>query len=153
MAFYIRIFLGGKDNDLDQWFETAEKTETIPSFDDLWHKAQILFQRYGHPHAFETALTGRFFDDNRTITSGDAWKETLKDMSSVHLDYENKKGKGKLKKKREKTTEDDDEMPPFLGDQTLAQSCRFLYDTTVSREVIYATAEGDIGQVWEAVKV
>lgn len=140
VVFCIRIFLGGKNNNLDQWFENAEQMDTIPSFDKLWHKAQILFQRYGHPHAFETALTGRFFDDNHTIVSGDAWTETLKNMSSIHLGYTNKKRKGKPKKKREKMTEnkldDDSETPPFLGDQTLAQSCCFLYDTTVSREVI-----------------
>jgi hypothetical protein len=155
MPFRIRILLGGKDNNLDQWFETAERTETIPSFEELWHKAQILFQCYGHAHAFETALTGRFFDDDRTIPSGDPWTETLRDMSSVHLGFENKKGKGKQKRKKEKLTENesDDEAPPFLGDQTLAQSCRFMYDATVSREVIYATADGDIGRVWEAVKV
>jgi hypothetical protein len=75
-------------------------------------------------------------------------------MSSVHLGFENKKEKGKPKKrKRTKENESDDETILFLGDQSLAQSCRFLYDATVSREVIYATAEGDIGRVWEAAKV
>lgn len=49
--------------------------------------------------------------------------------------------------------ESDEELIPFLGDQTLAQSCRFMYDATVSREVIYAISDGDIGRVWEVLKV
>jgi hypothetical protein len=54
-------------------------------------------------------------------------------MSSVYLGFKNKKEKGKPKKrKKTKENESDDETLLFLGDQSLAQSCRFLYDATVS---------------------
>jgi hypothetical protein len=66
----------------------------------------------------------------------------------------NQRRKDLLKKKKKNKAEESDEEPiPFIGDQTLAQSCRFMYDATISREVIYAIADGDIGRVWEVLKV
>jgi hypothetical protein len=35
----------------------------------------------------------------------------------------------------------------------LAQSIQFMHDVIVSREVTYAVAEGDIGRVYEGLKV
>lgn len=67
---------------------------------------------------------------------------------------EEKQRKERRKPKNTGSDSDDGDSPAaFLGDQSLAQSCRFLYDATISREIIYATAEGDVGRVWEAMKV
>lgn len=41
----------------------------------------------------------------------------------------------------------------FYGDQTLAKSIMFMYETMISRDAAYAVTEGDIGRVYECVKV
>lgn len=141
-----------------QYFETAEANKSVPLFDNLWENAQLLFKRYGHLYAFEDAIRGQFSDDESQIPHGDIWVASS-DTSSAQFHpsgNDNNKRKGRPKKGKKKVVEDldsDDEPQPFNGDQTLAQSCRFLYDATVSREVIYATADGDIGRVWEVLKV
>lgn len=150
---FIRIYLGGKNGNLLQYFEKAESEDTIPSFDTLLKKAKTLFMRYGHPHAFENALAGLFPDDERTICGGDDWVPLTRESSSLELGKE-KAPKSKKGKATSKDVDMEEEtIAPFQGDQALAQSCRFMYDATISREVIYATAEGDIGRVWEVVKV
>jgi hypothetical protein len=118
--------------------------------------AQILFRRYGHPYAFEDALSGTYHEPETTIPHGDPWTPPTREESSMSLQDDRKKGKNKStgsKKKKPDNTEDQLPLPPFQGDLSLAQSCRFMYDATISREVIYATADGDVGRVWESLKV
>lgn len=60
--------------------------------------------------------------------------------------------------KKERPTEkkkkdDKDEEEEFTGDLVLAKSCRFIYDAMISRHTTYAVADGDIGSVWECLKV
>lgn len=156
LTVYKRIDLCGKSGDLLQYFDEAAAEKKVPQFEDLQKKSRVLFNRYGHPHAFESALLGKFPDVERTIPIGDTWVAPVLEDSSVQLKAK-KKGKAKKsKKKAEDVTtelESDDNSNPFQGDQSLAQSCRFLYNTTLSREVIYATADADVGRVWEAIKV
>lgn len=40
-----------------------------------------------------------------------------------------------------------------MGDRCLMQSIAFMRDALVSREFTYALAEGDVGRVYEALKV
>jgi hypothetical protein len=145
-----RVYLGGKDGNLLDHFESAERKQETPSFEELHEMARILFRRYGHPHAFEDALEGTYSDIETTVPNGDVWTPAVEDKSSSLLhnskDVSQKNAKGKKKPPAVNLSE------VFVGDQTLAQSCRFLYDATVSREVIYATAEGDVGRVWEILK-
>ncbi|TFY63916.1 hypothetical protein EVJ58_g2953 [Rhodofomes roseus] len=43
--------------------------------------------------------------------------------------------------------------PAFNGDRVLAQSIALIRDTVILREFVYATCEGDVGRVYEALKV
>ena len=118
--------------------------------------AQILFRRYGHPYAFEDALSGTYHEPETTVPSGDPWSPPMTEESSIILQDDRRKGKNKPTRPKKKTPDDaeDQLLPmPFQGDLSLAQSCRFIYDATISREVIYATADGDVGRVWESLKV
>ena len=45
------------------------------------------------------------------------------------------------------------ETVPCAGDRTLAKSIAFMRDTLWQREMAYATAEGDVGRVYEIMKV
>lgn len=51
------------------------------------------------------------------------------------------------------TTEKMSNSTVFNGDQVLSNSIAFMRDTWVSREFLYAVAEGDVGRVYEAMKV
>ena len=149
-----RVYLGGKDGNLLEHFEMAESRLETPSFEELHEKAKILFRRYGHPHAFEDALEGTYSDIETTVPNGDDWIPAVEDRSSLPLKIQRDEGRRKITKEKKKASARvADSSEGFLGDQTLAQSCRFLYDATVSRDVIYATAEGDVGRVWEILKV
>ena len=44
-------------------------------------------------------------------------------------------------------------LPIFKGDQVLARSIAFMRDTMISREAALASAEGDPGRLYEAIKV
>lgn len=150
------MYLGGKDADLLNHFEALDKKKDLPSFEALHESARRLFQRYGHPHTFDNIIQGRFKSSETTIPPGDVWTPNTTDKSSATLNNDSGSKKVKRKAKKVKKSEDDSDEDleiPFQGDQSLAQSCRFMYDTTISREVIYATAEGDVGRIWEALKV
>ena len=41
----------------------------------------------------------------------------------------------------------------FLGDQVLAQSIAFMRETMLACEMTLATAEGDVGRLWEVIKI
>lgn len=153
-----RVFLGGKDGNLLEHFEAAKADGTIPSFENLRGMSQTLFNRYGHPHAFERAIEGISDNPAQTIPVGDEWIRAMQETSSAMLLDEKEKGKKRMPKAKKKITDESDDDSanpslPFRGDLSLAQSCRFLYDATISREAIYITADGDVGRLWEVMKV
>jgi len=85
----------------------------------------MLFKRYGHPHAFERALSGTYSESNvETVTIEDAWVLPLRESSSGHLGPAKKRPSQQNKKKD--AEESDEELILFFGDQTLARSCRGL---------------------------
>lgn len=43
--------------------------------------------------------------------------------------------------------------PSKDGDITLSESIVFMRDAMIAREAVYAVAEGDVGRLWEALKV
>ena len=47
----------------------------------------------------------------------------------------------------------DNEKPPFKGDHVLANSIALIQDAMISCEMSYAIAEGDVGCVYEVMKV
>jgi hypothetical protein len=57
-------------------------------------------------------------------------------------------GEGEEKEERMVGVKDD-----FRGDRTLARSVAFMYEALVSKEVAQAVAEGDVGRVYEGIKV
>ena len=136
-----RVYLGGKDGNLLEHFKTAENRLETLSFEELHEMARILLRIYGHPHAFEDALEGTYSDIKTAVPNGDVWIPGVEEKSSSPLDSI-RRGEGhKITKEKKKASAlAADLSEGFVGDQTLAQSCRFLYDATVSREVIYATA-------------
>ncbi|KAJ7572432.1 hypothetical protein C8J56DRAFT_807505 [Mycena floridula] len=136
-----RLHFCGKDGDILNYFETLAVENKLPSFAALREAADIMFQTYGHTHVFEQALAG-VFDEDRPIVHGDVWEQPIFDETSANLQDPKKTDTSPL----------DSNSVPFTGDQCLAQSSRFIFDAMISREMVYATSEGDIGRVWELMK-
>lgn len=42
---------------------------------------------------------------------------------------------------------------PFFGDQVISDEAAFMRDASISREVAAAVAFGDVGRMWEGLKV
>jgi hypothetical protein len=59
----------------------------------------------------------------------------------------NLKSKSKLGAQPEKTT------TSFQGDQVLSRSIAYMRETMLAREMTLAIAEGDVGRLWEVIKI
>jgi len=64
-----------------------------------------------------------------------------------------KKSKRRKPKQEKKKKILDDPDPPFYGDRTFVEAVTFKHDAMIAREVASAAAEGDVGWVWEGLKV
>ena len=64
-----------------------------------------------------------------------------------------KKKKRKNAKQTKKTKLSDIPDPPFHGDRTFSETATFKRDAMIAWEVASTAAEGDVGRVWEALKV
>ncbi|KAF8223238.1 hypothetical protein L208DRAFT_1381520 [Tricholoma matsutake] len=55
--------------------------------------------------------------------------------------------------KQSKAKSSDSPDPLFYGNHSFAEASTFKHDAMISREVAYAAAEGDVGQMWEGLKI
>ena len=74
--------------------------------------------------------------------------ETTSDPTPV-----SEQGTAKPKKRGKKRKNEDTDPATFRGDRVLAGSIAFICDGMNSREFTYAVAEGDVGRVYESMKV
>jgi hypothetical protein len=56
-------------------------------------------------------------------------------------------------KKSKKAADKDKPAEEFKGDRALANSIALMRDAMIAREAAFAVAEGDVGRVWEVLKV
>ncbi|KIM36098.1 hypothetical protein M413DRAFT_428012 [Hebeloma cylindrosporum] len=118
--------------DLFAYFKSLSATKSLPSFEDLEAAAQKLYRAYTSLRAQEQAMCGSK-RVSKTVPRGKAWPTQI-DVALVQ-------GKeGAMAR-------------PFLGDQFLARSIGFIRETMMAREMSLATAEGDVGRIWEIIKV
>lgn len=114
--------------DLFQYFANLATCDQLPSFENLEKDAQKLYRSYTSMRAQERALRGpRLMESSPAVPVGSTW------------DMENPLTKVLGK--------------PFTGDQILARSISFIRDTMLAREFSIATADGDVGRLWEVIKV
>ena len=82
--------------------------------------------------------------DTTRVPAGSPWiQPTMEKMSLIEAN--------EPKNKRTDKTKDDEDK--FEGDLVIAQSSHFIHDGMISRHATYAVANGDIGSVWECMKV
>ena len=120
------------------YFSGLAKNNQLPSFDKLLEDALVVYQRYASLNAYERALSkcsASTPDPIMAIPTGKAWVPP-KDSTS-------NEAHPKLLRKEE----------GFDGDRTLANSILFLHEYSTWVELAHVTPEGDIGHIWEIIKV
>lgn len=133
-----------RQDNIFQYFENLEKESRLPTFEDLEKAGKVLYCNYTSARAQQRAMygcqIGSSFATAGTgsgIPLGTAWTEPQPTPPVSH---------GPRMKREEP-------LPIFKGDQVLARSIAFMRDTMISREAALASAEGDPGRLYEAIKV
>ncbi|KAJ3771380.1 hypothetical protein FB446DRAFT_609077, partial [Lentinula raphanica] len=126
--------------DLHQHMESLSKSNQLPSFEELYQRAIDLHQRFGSVTAYwDLMKTG---DGYKT---GSQWKPPKADTSSANL--------GIPISSRKKQAVSPVLDGSFDGDKTLARSTRLIYDGAISQLATSAIRRGDVGCVWECLKM
>jgi len=151
-----------KAKNLWTYFSEIHRLGDIPSLEDLFNMAVSLWNDYCNPGAFAKFVAGRQPDDS-VVPIGEPWgkgedpdpmpvprpgtEDSVESQGGGGLE----KGDGRKEVKGREGVSNEDE--DFLGDRVLARSAAFMYEALVSKEVAQAVAEGDIGRVYEGIKV
>jgi hypothetical protein len=156
------VSLQFKTENLWTYFVDLDHQNKLPSFSELFDMAVTLWTNYSSPSAFTAFVTGRL-PNASIVPIGEPWQEEedtdSKPAASETMDggtKDNRGGEPGEDKKRGESkgkgaTSAGDEG--FRGDRTLARSASFMYEALVSKEVAQAVAEGDVGRVYEGIKV
>lgn len=146
------VSLQFKTEDLWTYFDNLHD-DKIPSFEHLFEMAKSLWKSYSSPGAVTSLVTGHHFDKS-IVRIGEPWRK------EEDVDYRPVPGKAAVDGVKDEEGKKDGEEgiePPnkkeFRGDRSLARSVAFMYEALVSKEVAQAVAEGDIGRVYEGIKV
>ncbi|KAJ7127279.1 hypothetical protein C8R43DRAFT_897578 [Mycena crocata] len=145
--------------DIFKYFSELKRTNMLPSFEELLEIAKTLFETYTAPGAqHQVRLDAR--DDAvawrahaplgapwQSLPSSSAPPPTKKKRSSRKTP-----GTPKTTKKPAKPKKPLPPPPPFFGDATLSDDGCFMHDAFIFREAVAATAQGNVGRVWEALK-
>ncbi|KAF9011472.1 hypothetical protein BDZ89DRAFT_964051 [Hymenopellis radicata] len=129
--------------DLLPYFENLSTTDSLPSLDDLEAQADTIVKRWATSTAFRTAGSKATYErapSTFQAPQGPAWESisppsTLETSEPVFA------------------AETVPEAADFDGDRTLSNSILFVRDFLLWMELAYATADGDIGRVWEVLKI
>lgn len=110
--------------------------------------AQKLHRTYSTARGRDHAIfdTGTSSEWAKTVPAGSQWAPI--EVQDSSLDHTSKKKKKLTAKKKP-----DQLPPPCKGDFVLAQAIDFLRDALNSRKIAFAVAEGDVGRLYECIKV
>ncbi|KAJ3833532.1 hypothetical protein F5878DRAFT_632614 [Lentinula raphanica] len=157
--------------DILQYFRDLNTTNELPAIEVLESMAKNLFRIYSttqaYYHALHNAGSSKETLWTKSVPVGTPWIGIADDPSMEDLGLSNTKAKqraatqkapksdAKQKKptRKEKEANEEKEKIRRTGDQVLANSIAFMRDTVLSRECANAVASGDVGRVWEVLKV
>lgn len=155
------VSLRFKTDNLWTYFDDLHPDE-IPSFEMLYDMAVALWNNYSNPGAFTSFVTGRHLDHS-VVPIGELWRdEEDTDREPVPSQAADNSAEGMKsgesgENEKSKGMEEGGTISvggeKLRGDHTLARSASFMYEALVSKEVAQAVAEGDIGRVYEGIKV
>ncbi|KAI9063585.1 hypothetical protein FKP32DRAFT_1676294 [Trametes sanguinea] len=160
-----------KATDLFAHFADLAHHQKLPPFEELEAAATKLYRAYCTQHAAERALdpVGNLPTDiehprtqewKSAIPLGSRWQSPgqapAQSEHSVRAPTE-PEGSEACSAPPPASSSNNEEKneapPPFEGDRVLANSISFMCDALVVQEFIYAMAEGDVGRVYEAMKM
>ncbi|KAH9933360.1 uncharacterized protein B0H18DRAFT_983268 [Fomitopsis serialis] len=137
--------------DLFAYFAKRAQEKTLPSFEELETVALQLYRAYSTSRGYELAMHAQSSRDDttpsgsslgpptaweRTIPIGSPWTSLTPGAEALAT-----------------STQACPALPNFEGDRVLAQSIALMRDAVVLREFVLATCDGDVGRVYEALKV
>lgn len=130
-------------------FTHLEEQNLMPDIEDLLKAAGKLHRAFSSTHAIYLALDDTTLDSDwsETVPLGSTWTPHPIIPSSVPNIVVNPAISKKPRKKEKPVTRHPN------GDRVLANSITFMRDALMSREISYAIAEGDVGRVYEILKV
>jgi hypothetical protein len=130
------VSLQFKAENLWTYFDDLYYKNKIPGLEELFGMAVSLWESYSSPGAFTSLVTGHHLE-NSLVPIGEPWeKEEDTSPESIQSQVVGE------------STENE-----FQGDHILARSASFMSEALVSKEVAQAVAEGDVGRVYEGIKV
>ncbi|KAK7446004.1 hypothetical protein VKT23_014627 [Stygiomarasmius scandens] len=123
-------------------FEQQAKSNNPPKFDNLLAKAICITSRWVSLESVSQALSSDMssLSDDLKFPMGDPYESG---GHAMNVDGEQQNGKLESFKEKE----------DFEGDRVLANSILFKWEYSLWLELAYAVPEGDIGRVWEIMKV
>lgn len=160
-----KFSLAFNTDDIFKYFDTLK---VIPPFEDLEKMSKTLYRCYsttrGLHHALHDAdLSKESSNWTRNVPVGSPWTGLAEDQEvgitfsrgTLHSASRKQKEPKKKKKqtKAEKEAEHERDEIRRDGDHVLSNSIAFMRDTLLSRECASAVAVGDVGRVWEVLKV
>ncbi|KIM63152.1 hypothetical protein SCLCIDRAFT_15631 [Scleroderma citrinum Foug A] len=125
--------------DLFEYFENLAIAKKLPTMAELELAAQSLHHAYSSAHGIYHAIhdVKKTSDWSQTVPLGTEWH---------YAGDKNLSDAGATGNRMTETKE-------FKGDLVLARSIAFMRDALLSREAAYAAADGDVGWLYETLKV
>jgi hypothetical protein len=143
--------------DIFEYFAVLGRLNKLPSFEDLEIAAKALFETYmGSAARYQAGMDAR---DEATEWAaraplGTPWNPIPTPSTQPTKKKARKTTSTKIPPKKSAKSKAVPLQPPsFFGDQALFDTGTFMYDAMISREVAAAAAQGDVGRVWEGMKV
>ncbi|KAJ7732867.1 hypothetical protein B0H16DRAFT_1205987, partial [Mycena metata] len=144
-----------KCDDLHAHFTELTALKRMPSFEELEAAGKYLYDTYtstiAQKEAIYDARDGKS-EWAKHVSLGSPWVPLPFDATSASAPKEKRKSKAA-------TSQVPSTVPlpppilPFFGDQVIADEAAFMRDASISREVSAAVAVGDVGRMWEGMKV
>ncbi|EGO02456.1 hypothetical protein SERLA73DRAFT_119706 [Serpula lacrymans var. lacrymans S7.3] len=122
------------------------------SLSSLEEMAVKLHRQYSSMWAYHNAMTKPHPADPHLVPTGLQW-DPGSVPNTVHTRIVEMRVSVKVKKSKKKTEKEVETGAPFEGDQCLAQSILLMRDSLIARKMAYAVSDGDIGRVYECLKL
>ncbi|KAJ7089959.1 hypothetical protein C8R44DRAFT_957834 [Mycena epipterygia] len=132
-------------DDIIEYFDDSQTI--LPDAESLWESARVLVRRYASQDAYNHALKKELADsanDTMKIPRGTTWTPPINNSRRERVEEDNDDPDPE---------EDADGDPDFSGDRGLANEALFLQDMGWWVIAAHAVPEGEIGRVWEIMKV
>ncbi|KAI9065081.1 hypothetical protein FKP32DRAFT_1533919, partial [Trametes sanguinea] len=140
-------------DDLFAHFESLSAKGAVPSLDDLHRIARMLHSRYSCQRAWFDAMEGVEHAEQAGWSEGSPWKTRDKQANQPVGHAAKDSQRGGPKDGVTAASESGKAPAEFEGDCTLAQSILFMMDTMLSRDAADAVAMGDVGRLWNNMKI